>query len=226
MVAIRADHLDAAEEMLKEAVRANPADEQAWFLLAGVVKEVHQSLACLQKVLELNPHNEQARQWLALMQEETTSHGIGELPPTEAELAIPRLGTVLLERHLITREQLQSALDAQDAAAAAGEHQKIGEILVQQGAITREQLSCALVALDRLRQVASPVPRLGSYLLDHHFITAEQLQAALEAQDSAAQAGHPQKIGEILVQLGALTREQLEHALREQHRDYNSLFQD
>ena len=71
-----------------------------------------------------------------------------------------------------------------------------------------------------------PVPRLGQYLLDYQFITAEQLRAALMAQRTSIASGNPRRLGDILLEQGALAPERLEFAVREQHRSFYSLFND
>ncbi|MDW8325110.1 MAG: tetratricopeptide repeat protein [Anaerolineales bacterium] len=68
-----------------------------------------------------------------------------------------------------------------------------------------------------------PVPRLGKYLLEYRFITAQQLKAALQTQQLEARAGTPRRLGDILIEQGALTRERLDFALREQNRNFFSL---
>jgi hypothetical protein len=71
-----------------------------------------------------------------------------------------------------------------------------------------------------------PVPRLGQYLLDYQFITAEQLRAALKVQRASIASGRPRRLGDILLEQGALASERLEFAVREQHRSFYSLFND
>lgn len=69
-----------------------------------------------------------------------------------------------------------------------------------------------------------PVPRLGQFLLDYQFISAAQLKAALLAQRAAIAAGHPRRLGDILLEQGALSPDRLDFAVREQHRSFYSLF--
>lgn len=69
-----------------------------------------------------------------------------------------------------------------------------------------------------------PVPRLGQYLLDYQFISAEQLKSALLAQRGSISAGRPRRLGDILLEHGALSPERLDFAVREQHRSFYSLF--
>ncbi|MCS6909775.1 MAG: tetratricopeptide repeat protein [Anaerolineales bacterium] len=68
-----------------------------------------------------------------------------------------------------------------------------------------------------------PVPRLGKYLLEYRFITTQQLKAALQIQQLEAKAGTIRRLGDILIEQGALTRERLDFALREQNRNFFSL---
>lgn len=55
-----------------------------------------------------------------------------------------RLGDVLVERGIVTEEQIQQALTKQAENAAGGRPMRIGEVLVEAGAITKEQLDEAL----------------------------------------------------------------------------------
>jgi len=82
------------------------------------------------------------------------------------------------------------------------------------------------VAIDEPGDEDRPVPRLGKYLLDYKFITADQLKAALLSQRQANAAGIPKRLGDILLEQGALTEERLNFAVREQHRSFYSLFND
>ena len=71
-----------------------------------------------------------------------------------------------------------------------------------------------------------PVPRLGQYLLDYQFISAEQLKVALLAQRASISGGRPRRLGDLLLEQGALSVDRLEFAVREQHRSFYSLFND
>jgi len=82
------------------------------------------------------------------------------------------------------------------------------------------------VPLDEPGDEERPVPRLGKYLLDYKFITPEQLRAALLAQRKAMDSGQSKRLGDILLEQGAITEERLSFAIREQHRGFYSLFND
>lgn len=63
-----------------------------------------------------------------------------------------------------------------------------------------------------------PVPRLGQYLLDFKFVRADQLKAALAAQRRARASGRARRVGDLLLELGAITEERLNFAVRQQSR--------
>jgi hypothetical protein len=69
-----------------------------------------------------------------------------------------------------------------------------------------------------------PVPRLGQYLLDYQFISVEQLKGALLVQRASSSAGQARRLGDILLEQGALSADRLDFAVREQHRSFYSLF--
>lgn len=57
-----------AQDLLQTAVRLDPRSEEAWMWLSGVFTAPDDMAECLQRVLEINPHNEQAQEglrWLA-----------------------------------------------------------------------------------------------------------------------------------------------------------------
>lgn len=63
------------------------------------------------------------------------------------------------------------------------------------------------------------LPRFGEFLLKNHYITEEQLQVALVSQrEASANGARPRTLGQILLEMGAVTREQLDLASIEQVR--------
>ncbi|PLX94758.1 MAG: type II secretion system protein E [Desulfuromonas sp.] len=60
-----------------------------------------------------------------------------------------RVGDLLIEAGLVTREQVETALESQ----TKGKKKRIGELLIENGLITEEQLLAALSAKFRMRQV-------------------------------------------------------------------------
>lgn len=67
-----------------------------------------------------------------------------------------------------------------------------------------------------------PVPRLGHYLLDFKFVRPEQLRSALVAQRRERASGQARRVGELLLEQGALSEERLNFAVREQSRGFFS----
>jgi len=149
MAAAKANRHDEAKDLLLQVLRANPQHEQAWLVLAGVLPDLDQTIACLQQVLELNPDNGQAKEWLsfcldALGETAADAKSAKKARDDDAERPVPRLGKYLLDHEFVTETQLETALQAQTGAAQAGQAKLVGEILVEQGTITRECLSVAV----------------------------------------------------------------------------------
>jgi GAF domain-containing protein len=75
------------------------------------------------------------------------------------------------------------------------------------------------VSSDSIDEPVSPemlVPRLGDFLLEMGVIRPDQLQHALDYQRANSIAGNPRMIGQVLVELGYITREQLDKVVTEQ----------
>lgn len=109
---------------------------------------------------------------------------------------IPRkLGEILVEGGIVTKHQLQKALDIQKK-----EKKLLGEIIVELGYVTKDNLELALV-----RQFGS---LLGEILLENKLITFEELQIGLRNQ---RETNRP--LGEVLIDLKYITEDQLLQAL-------------
>src|SRR5437867_8751528 len=54
-----------ARDVLTEAAEHDPGSEDAWMWLASISDTPEELLGFLNKVLEINPHNERAVEWLA-----------------------------------------------------------------------------------------------------------------------------------------------------------------
>ena len=117
-----------------------------------------------------------------------------------------RLGELLLDKALITREVLDYALQVQRQGQF---RQRLGEILVQLGAATTGEI---------LKAVSDQIAgthfsfRLGDLLVGRGVATAEQINAALEVQ-----AVHGGRLGEILVAHAVLTETKLLEELERLH---------
>ncbi len=83
---------------------------------------------------------------LALLAERSYLSGIPEtapLPDTPAAF-VPRIGDYLIEKDLLTDEQLKSALDRQKELAAEGDRRLLGQTLVEMGLVSRETIDMAI----------------------------------------------------------------------------------
>ncbi|HUK97600.1 MAG TPA: hypothetical protein VLV46_08070 [Gaiellaceae bacterium] len=151
------------------------------------------------------------------------------------------IGTLLVEKGLITEAQLELALDEQQTTGA-----RLGEILMSQFGVTRADLESALTAqraenqslgapedseanaavrelarmldewgrVDQAPPSASPEPPkrpIGEIFVEKGFISSSQLVDALEEQKLSGR-----KLGEILVSQGKLSRLRLWDALEDQ----------
>jgi hypothetical protein len=120
------------------------------------------------------------------------------------------LGSILLQAGVISPESLARALQLH-----ASSRQALGKCLVQLGAVTPEQIASAVAYQDRLREDERAVRHEPARPAHTHAHTS------LETQLSAKQRGyvrsmHTQVLGEVLIRLGTITREQLERALQVQ----------
>jgi hypothetical protein len=136
------------------------------------------------------------------------------------------LGELLVEKGLLRAEELDQALLEQRHSGRL-----LGEILVARRLISGEQLTCVLAeqygvqlevlgesrpeAVEHTRPAGqpSPAPRpLGRLLLERGVLTQEELDYALEVQRSSGR-----RLGEILVDQGAVSWATVAAAVAEQH---------
>ena len=139
------------------------------------------------------------------------------------------IGAVLVEKGMITPEQLEVALEIQ-----ARTDERLGEIVVAEFGVSRLELASVLAEqwaeLDEARadgpavqapalKVVEPLTPdevqnrrpIGEIFVELGFITTDQLDAALAVQSVSGA-----RIGEILVEQGSLSRLDLASALAEQ----------
>lgn len=116
------------------------------------------------------------------------------------------IGRQLIERGLVSRQQLRAALDEQADLANAGiTPPRIGEMLVEKGILKREDLQ----SLVKKKESSSHL--LGEFLVQNKLIGQEDLDKCLQYQKQATDAGKkPPRLGDLLVQCGAVRKEQME----------------
>jgi len=91
---------------------------------------------------------------------------------------------------------------------AAGDAPLLGDLLVAQGIADKESVERALA-----KQKSAPPPKLGEVLQREALASSQDIKAALSFQENEAQG---KKIGEVLVEMGRLSPEDVEKAARKQ----------
>ncbi len=117
------------------------------------------------------------------------------------------IGRQLLERGLVTREQLREALDEQAEYVQNGmTPPRIGEMLVEKGVLKRDDLEKVL------KKKEAPAGNfLGEFLVNHRLVKAEDVSRCLAIQKHAAEKGEKApRLGELLVSCGILRQEQVD----------------
>ena len=126
------------------------------------------------------------------------------------------IGTVFVERGLLSESQIRVALEIQRESG-----QQLGQILVDRFGVSRQEL--ASVVAEQWAEIGQSAPRetdgasneswrrLGEIFVERGFVTAEQLEQALERQRQTGE-----RVGEALVAQGSISKFELAGALAEQ----------
>ncbi|MBI3244639.1 MAG: hypothetical protein HYZ49_20360 [Chloroflexi bacterium] len=77
--AIKQGDKDQARNLLKAVISQDPNNEEALMLYAGIAEKREYAILCLKKVIQLNPSNHAARQWLEKLSADSAS------PPTATQ---------------------------------------------------------------------------------------------------------------------------------------------
>ncbi len=113
-----------------------------------------------------------------------------------------RIGDVLLERGLITKQQLDAAF------AEKGKSGKLlGEVLVDMGFVTEQTLTNVL---SDVKSQKAPTARIGDLLVERNLISKDQLDVAFQEKSKSNKL-----LGELLVDLGFITEQVLSAVLAE-----------
>ena len=159
---------------------------------------------------------------------ERVSADRGEMEASKA-VASRLIGAIIVEKNLVTAEQLERALQLQEQTG-----ERLGEIVVAEFGVSRLELAGVLAEqwadfenvdrqtdkdLTRPVQVVEPLTPaevqlrrpIGEIFVELGFVTNDQLDAALVVQRETGA-----RIGEVLVEQGSLSRLDLASALAEQ----------
>ncbi len=131
------------------------------------------------------------------------------------------LGKVALERGLLTQQQLREALSEQALGVTRGRKapRPIGAILAEKRQLTDRQVADLTRELERVVAGEEEETRkdvfIGQILVDADLVAARHVDEALVAQAEMFEQGRSPvpKLGEILVERGHATREDVEQAL-------------
>jgi hypothetical protein len=147
-----------AKRLFVQILDQHPDHEQSWLWLGRILPDLAQRRYCLDRVLKINPENQQARDALGVLSviEELTD-----------------IGTEQPVRHVAT--------------PATQRVRRIGDFLVDLGYVTREAVERVAIRQRLLREQGKEFS-LGNLLLDASLITHEQLYAAVRGQEQEYQA--------------------------------------
>lgn len=133
-----------------------------------------------------------------------------------AETLTARLiGTVFVERNLLSESQIRVALEIQRETG-----QQLGQILVERFGVSRQELASVVAEqwaeIGRSGSDFDPATneswrRLGDIFVERGFVTPEQLEQALVRQRETGE-----RVGEALVAQGSISKFELAGALAEQ----------
>lgn len=172
--------------------------------------------------------------------------------PVDKSPQTMRLGDFLIRKNWVTSEQVEQALHEQQRLRSAGFEQRLGTILLMQGHLQVEQLATALgaalaagfgefgdyivrtrvlspdkVAMALARQSALRAEYDQDYLeeLTSYYRTWRKAAGVLGRMMPAAPQRKPvPKLGEVMIDMGLLTSDQVDAILQERQQSYNALF--
>lgn len=115
-----------------------------------------------------------------------------------------QLGLLLLKENKLTKDQLKKALIKQGEIRRFGRHQRLGEVIVKLGFMTQEEIDGAAAIQETLAVPVADHTPLGLLLIERGLVSPSQVYDTLLEQQLSEGL-----LGEILVQKGVVTAEQL-----------------
>lgn len=214
----------------------------AWLALSKLVDDPRQRKDCLERASILAPDDEElliayleAR--LAVdpadrfaqqrLNEIRTMRLLSDVKtPYFHEQPKPRLiGDILVSIGAITEAELQEVLAEQRRGSLLVSDRRIGQLLLRRGLITPSKLAKALIIQQQERSRARTAPQvLGEYLVEHGYITAAQLEAVLTEQIRLDQQGKRYSLGQLLVRMNMLSKDEVERAAKEYEKAFWTQF--
>jgi hypothetical protein len=231
------DH-ETARKHMRQVLLDDPNYVPGWLWMSALVDDVARQRECLERALALDPQCEPARRGLRILRMQETADAAAAAPPESEHVDIGqdisqrqarRLGEYLVEQGLISRKQLEDALEEQRLfwKKTQGVRAPLGNILVSNGMLSPQTLATALVVQqqDRLHGMEKHSPQyIGEYLVIKGIISPQQLELVLAEQMRLRQRGTSMLIGELLIHAGYITRDVLENVLEQQREEIFSRF--
>ena len=241
---------DDARRLLTRAIERAPEYEELWLQLLALEPSPREEMALLRSFLGHHPKHRYAKAFQSRLKDieivVMLEQGMTSTPAPPALAPDPpplRLGDYLIAQGWVTLDQIEHAIQQQQAMGNAGIEQRLGTILLRNGHLNQEQLG---IALAKGRTIG--LGQFGSYLVRNGILSPEQVgkalayQAALVAEQERGylmaiqrRVGNwsPQqparkpipRLGEVMVQMGMLTTEQVEHALHDRQTEFNIQFE-
>lgn len=95
-ILLRAGNKSEAKKVLSQIAKQDHKNAQVWYLLSQVADNQEQAVYCLNKVLELDPHNKPARMWLKSIESEKKERPVAPPPEKPQTNSVNLLPIVLL----------------------------------------------------------------------------------------------------------------------------------
>ncbi|MDN5270546.1 hypothetical protein QTO31_01015 [Chloroflexus sp. MS-CIW-1] len=214
----------------------------AWVALSKLVHDPQQRKDCLERASILAPDDEELL--IAYLEARLTvdpadrfaQQRLNEIrtmrllsdvkTPYFHEQPKPRLiGDILVSIGAITEAELQEVLAEQRRGSLLVSDRRIGQLLLRRGLITPAKLAKALIIQQQERSRARTAPQvLGEYLVEHGYITAAQLEAVLTEQIRLDQQGKRYSLGQLLVRMNMLSKDEVERAAKEYEKAFWTQF--
>lgn len=249
---INAGKQEQARLLLSRLLTRYPQEDTAWLLLLSTNPPQDEEIDAIQGMLKHHPAHRFAPALTTRLQrllEEQRIVGILEkVVATPEPLRLPphtRLGDFLVDESWLTRPQIDAGLAEQRRVAKLGVDARLGTVLLMQGLLEVGELAVALGAVS-----AFELGALGEYLVKNRVLAPVEVAAVLAHQSLHAaklnqryldqrasitrrlglakkpQPQQPPRFGEIVVQLGLLSAEEIERHAQACYRQMNALLND
>jgi hypothetical protein len=124
---------------------------------------------------------------------------------------------IAMSMGMVTKEQLDECLEVQQQSKKP---RQIGAIMLERGDINQKQVRDILTVQGKMGDVTGlPATKserrklIGEIMVEAAYINEQTLRAALGHQNLLRKTGISPRLGELLIAVGKLTRDQLQKAL-------------